>query len=110
MAKEETEMCECGWCGNSGHTMRGHFTHRLIVIIIATVVTFWVGFKLGEIQGFLESVTRTSFHHQGFGMWNNDGPDYPMMRAIPATTSAGSAATTPAAPTPTTATPPPAKQ
>lgn len=99
MAKEEVGMCECGWCGSAGHTMRGHFTHRLIVLIIAVVVAFWVGFKLGEIQGFLESITGNMFSHHNWGMYDDRDMHY-FMHPEPAVSTPAITPTTPASPTP----------
>jgi hypothetical protein len=48
---KDSKMCNCGWCTHAHGGWHGHhIVFRLLVVLIAIMVAFWLGLKLGELR------------------------------------------------------------
>ena len=74
--KHEGMVCNgCGshGCGNYGGGHHGHFALRLLLGIVIIAIVFWMGVKVGELKGWLESDFHSTKMMRYYDGYNNSG-------------------------------------
>lgn len=69
--------CECNGCGNmcTHGGMRSYWRRHFIVLIVAVILAFFVGLKIGEIKGWVMGSYGMMPMRHGWMMQDNDrGP------------------------------------